>query len=72
MTAVEQHSVRVDHVERIKDYTQSITQPAYIARLAREAATDIDRGHLIEGLRRLVAIGGLAKAAADIIEAGRL
>lgn len=60
--AVEQHSVRADRLPR---------PPADIAGLAREAATEIARGHEIEGLRRLVAIGGLAKAAADTLEAGR-
>ena len=64
MTVVEQHSVHVDRV-------QSIREPWDLARLAREAATDIDRGHPVDGLRRLVAIGGLAKSSADILEAAQ-
>ena len=47
------------------------TAPADIAKLAREAAADIDRGHPIEGCRRLVAIGALAKATADLLEAAQ-
>ena len=62
------HSVRVD---RVRDHTRPLVQPWDIARLAREAADDIDNGHEIEGCRRLVAVGGLAKACADILEAGR-
>ena len=72
------HSVRVAgpnvlfEVDRIRDHENpGRLQPADIARLARGAATDIDRGFPVEGLRRLVAIGGLAKAAADALEAGR-
>ena len=64
MTAAEQHSVHVDRV-------QSIREPWDLARLAREAATDIDRGHPVEGLRRLVAIGQLAKPLADRLEAAQ-
>lgn len=67
--AAEQHSVHVD---------RRVRQPMDIANLARQAAWDVDEGEerqqperVIAGLRRLVAIGGLAKAAADIIEAGR-
>ena len=69
MTAVEQHSVHADRHTR---------QPIDIANLARQAAWDIDEGlerdqpeRVIGGLRRLVAIGGLAKSSADILEAGR-
>ena len=69
MTVVEQHSVRADRHTR---------QPIDIANLARQAAWDVDEGlerdqpeRVIGGLRRLVAIGGLAKAAADALEAGR-
>jgi len=69
VTVVEQHSVRADRHTR---------QPIDIANLARQAAWDVDEGlerdqpeRVIGGLRRLVAIGGLAKAAADALEAGR-
>ena len=56
------HSVHADRIQTLRDHTD-------LARLAREAAADIDRGHPVEGLRRLVAIGGLAKACADRMEA---
>lgn len=62
MTVLEQHSIRVERPQ---------LEAADLARLAREAATEIDRGHPVDGLRRLVAIGGLAKAMADRIAVGR-
>ena len=64
MTATELHSVRVDRIQTLRDHTD-------LARLAREAAADIDRGHPVEGLRRLVAIGALAQIAANRIEAAQ-
>jgi hypothetical protein len=69
VTAVEQHSVHADRHTR---------QPIDIANLARQAAWDVDEGlereqpdRVIAGLRRLIGIGGMAKALADQIEAGR-
>ena len=66
MTVVEQHSVHADRVVR---------QPIDIANLARQAAWDVDEGlerdqpeRVIGGLKRLIAIGGLAKALADQME----
>jgi len=66
VTAVEQHSVHADRHTR---------QPIDIANLARQAAWDIDEGlerdqpeRVIAGLRRLVAIGGLAQALANRME----
>jgi len=67
--SVEQHSVHADRHTR---------QPIDIANLARQAAWDVDEGlereqpeRVIAGLRRLVAIGGLAKALADQMEAAQ-
>jgi hypothetical protein len=67
VTAVEQHSVRAD---------RQVRQPMDIANLARQAAWDVDEGldrdereRVIGGLKRLIAIGGLAKALADQMEA---
>ena len=66
VTALEQHSIRVDRT------------PADLAGLARQAAWDIDEGvatddtdRVIAGLRRLIGVGGLAKATADRLEAGQ-
>ena len=66
MTVVEQHSVRADRHTR---------QPIEIANLARQAAWEIDEGlereqpdRVVAGLRRLVAIGGLAQALANRME----
>ena len=65
----EQHSVRAD---------RQVRQPMDIANLARQAAWDVDEGlereqpeRVIAGLRRLVAVGGLAKALADQMEAAQ-
>ena len=67
MTVAEQYSVDAD---------QRVRQPIDIANLARQATWDIDEGQereqpdrVVAGLRRLVAVGGLAKAAADALEA---
>ena len=66
MTVVEQHSVHADRHTR---------QPIDIANLARQAAWDVDEGlerdqpeRVIAGLRRLVAIGGLAQVLANRME----
>lgn len=67
MTVVEQHSVHAD---------RAVRQPTDIANLARQAAWDVDEGldrdqpeRVVGGLKRLIAIGGLAKALADQMEA---
>jgi hypothetical protein len=69
VTVVEQHSVHAD---------RHVRHPSYIADLARQAASDIDEGQasgdadrVIAGCRRLIAVGGLAKAVADTLEAGQ-
>jgi hypothetical protein len=75
VTVTDQHSVRVD---RVRDHTRPLMQPAEIARVAREASVEIvaglstsNRTLIVSGCRRLVAVGGLAKAAADILEAAQ-
>jgi len=63
---LEQHSVRAE---------RQVRQPIDIANLARQAAWDVDEGlerdqpeRVIGGLKRLIAIGGLAKTLADQME----
>jgi len=66
VTVVEQHSVHAD---------RQVRQPMDIANLARQAAWDVDEGlereqpdRVVAGLRRLVAVGGLAQALANRME----
>lgn len=71
-----QHSVRVEPLvaDRIREYG-AVRTPTDLARLVASAEAELlqadhvgDTVGVISSLRRLVAIGGLAKAAADRLE----
>lgn len=76
---VEDYTGHSTHVDRIRAYADGLpVQPFEIAGIAAKAVAELiaavatnDVDGIIAADRRLVAVGGLAKANADRLEAGR-